>query len=120
MRRIDSIEDQMKGVVTYELANGQRVAMDANVAREFGAGAILRDMGLGDQVPTERVVVTQHGRKVGTVPGDFDPLAIKSKDYFYDPRPGDFVRECDAWVAGRKLGPGDLEAVPGFSWDRER
>ncbi len=118
MRRIDSIEDQMEGVVTYELGNGRRVRMDARIAREYGPGEILREMGLGDQVPTEHIVVTQHGRKIGTVPGDFDPFTIKSKNYFYDPRPGDFRRDGDVWIASRMLGPGDLEAVPGFVWDR--
>lgn len=117
MRRIDSIEDQMRGVAVYELANGQRVRIDARAVRELGISAILRDMGLEDQIPAERVIVTQHGRKIGTVPGDFDPLFIKSKNYFYDPRPGDFIREGDVWIASRMLGPGDLAAVPGFIWD---
>ena len=119
MRRIDSIEDQIKGIVTYELANGHRVAMSVDAVRDAGPGEILRYAGFGDQIPTERVIVTQHGRKIGTVAPDFDPMFIKSKNYFYDPRPGDFVREGDVWVASRMLGPGDLEAVPGFVWNRE-
>jgi len=68
---------------------------------------------------TERIPVMQHGRKVGTVPPDFDPMRIKSTNWLYDARPGDFRQEGLTWVASRALGPGDLEAVPGFVWDRE-
>lgn len=57
---------------------------------------------------------------VGTVPPHFDPSRIKSTSFMYSPRPGDFTREGDAWVANYTLGPGDLEAVPGFVWDRSR
>ncbi len=107
----------MKGVVTYELADGRRVALDARAAREHGAATILREMGLADQIPTSRVTVMWHSRAAGTVPGDFDPSTMKSRNYFYDVRPGDFVREGDVWIANRTLGPSDLEAVPGFSWN---
>lgn len=67
---------------------------------------------------TERVDVMQGGRKIGTVPPSFDPAKIKSTSFFYEPRPGDFRLSGDVWVADRMLGPGDLEAVPGFVWDR--
>lgn len=69
---------------------------------------------------TERVDVMQEGRKIGTVPPSFDPAAIKSTSFMYDPRPGDFRFDGSAWVASNMLGPGDLEAVPGFVWDREQ
>lgn len=119
MKRIESIEDQMNGVVTYELSNGKRLRI-AKVALEYSSPAeILRRAGYGHLIPTERVPVMWAGRKAGTLPGDFDPVFIKSKTWLYDPRPGDFVREGEVWVASNKLGPGDLEAVPGFVWDRE-
>lgn len=119
MRRIESIEDEMKGVVTYELGNGQFVCLGRLDVQEYGAANMLREMGYGHLLPTERAAVIQDGKHVGTVPPDFDPLAIKSKSFFYDPRPGDFRREGDAWVANRTLGPGDLECVPGFVCDRK-
>jgi hypothetical protein len=74
--------------------------------------------GDGTVTETKRADVRQHGRRVGTLPPNFDPSAIKSTSFFYDPRPGDFRREEDHWIAARNLGPGDLEAVPGFIWDR--
>ena len=67
---------------------------------------------------TERVDVMQDGRKIGTVPPSFDPAKIKSMSLFYDPRPGDFRLDGEVWVAAKMLGPGDLEAVPGFVWHR--
>lgn len=67
---------------------------------------------------TDRVPVLQNGQQIGTVPPSFDPLKIKSTSFWYEPRAGDFVLDGDAWVASRTLGPGDLEAVPGFVWER--
>ena len=63
---------------------------------------------------TEPIPVIQDGRQIGTVPPNFDPALIKSRTRFYSPRPGDFKREGDTWVASGTLGPGDLDAVPGF------
>lgn len=67
---------------------------------------------------TERVDVIQHGEKVGTVPPSFDPKRIESRSWLYDPRPEDFQFDGSAWVANNMLGPGDLEAVRGFVWER--
>lgn len=75
--------------------------------------------GKGFAARTEPVPVFQSGRRIGTVPASFDPTEIKSTSWLYDPRPGDFRREGDTLVAVYTLGPGDLEAVPGFIWDRE-
>lgn len=114
MRRLESIDDEMKGVVTYELSDGSRMRLDRHAVEMHGASELLRAAGKGHFIPTERLPVIHHGRTVGTVPGDFDPANIKSNNYFYDPRPGDFKREGDTWLAARNLGPGDLDAVAGF------
>lgn len=119
MRRIESIEDQMAGVVTYQLDNGQRFRCSRRAVEEVGAAELLRRAGHGDLLPKERAEVMWCGQRAGTVPPDFDPMFIKSKSFLYDPRPGDFTRQGDAWVASKALGPGDLECVPGFVWDRE-
>lgn len=112
MERIESIEDQMRGIVTYRLSDERYVGFDAQAVREYGITKLLESV--GEKVPTERSDVMQHGRKVGSLPGDFDPLNIKSKTFLYEPRYGDFRREGDVWLASRTLGPSDLEAVPGF------
>lgn len=119
MRRMESIEDQMNGVVTFELSNGQSFRCSKMVVDDVGGAELLRRAGLGHLIPTERAVVMWAGRKAGTLPPNFDPMGIKSKNWLYDPRPGDFIREGDHWVASSKLGPGDLESVPGFRWERE-
>jgi hypothetical protein len=62
--------------------------------------------------------VMQDGERIGTLHKDCDPSKIKSLSFWYQPRCGDFVRDGEAWVARRDLGPGDLEAVPGFVWKR--
>jgi hypothetical protein len=105
--------------VTYELPDGKWITLDGRAVREYGAPRILRDMGYGHLLPTERVPVMQEGRRIGTMEPYFDPLSVKSTSPFYDVREGDFKREGDVWIASRTLGPGDLEAVPGFVWDRK-
>lgn len=120
MIRLESVEDDMQGVLTYRFPNGQCLRVDRHMVQEFGLREIARAMGCDHLLPTERIPVIQDGCRVGTVPGYFEPLAIRSESYFYEPRPGDFVRRGDVWVADRLLGPGDLEAVPGFVWDREQ
>jgi hypothetical protein len=116
MRRIESHEDAANGIVTYRLDDGRHVRLDAFAVREYGARVILAAMGI-EEKPGERVPVMQHGRRVGTVPSDFDPIFAKSKTWLYDVRPEDFKRTDDGWLASRTLGPGDLEAVAGFRWD---
>lgn len=118
MIKLESIEDDMKGVVTYELRGGLRVTLSVQAVRECGAAEIIRSMGHGDLLPTERVPVMQHGRRIGTLPPDFDPSNIKSNSFLYDPRPGDFVREGDVWIVGRTMGASDPDMVPGFIRER--
>jgi hypothetical protein len=55
-----------------------------------------RGIGEVGQVPTERVPVIFHGRRVGTLPGDFDAQNVKSLSWLYDPRPDNFKREDGA------------------------
>lgn len=109
--------DVFDNTVTCEFEDGRCIKIDARAAKEVGINQILRDQGYGHLIPTERVPVIQHGGKIGSVAGDFDPYAINSTSFFYDPRPGDFRRAEDGWVASETLGPGDLEAIPGFVWD---
>lgn len=116
MRRIG--ENPITGDVAYELPNGRWIKFDARALREYGIEALLEAAGERDAIPVGRVDVIQRGKKIGTVPAAFEPSAIKSTSYFYDVRAGDFVRDGDKWIASGTLGPGDLEAVPGFVWDR--
>lgn len=106
----------MRGVVTYQVGEGQMITVDAQSVEEVGIGVILAEHGY--DLPTERVPVYQRDRKVGSIPAMFDPLNIRSASFFYEPRRGDFKREADKWVAARNLGPGDLDAIEGFIWDR--
>ena len=112
MERIDSIEDEMKGVVTYALPDGRRVTVCAKEVSEHGWAKCLRAAGV--DVPTGRIPVMRAGEKVGYLPNDFDPENIRSASFLYDPRSGDFRRDGDTWIASPSLGLGDLEAVPGF------
>lgn len=114
MRRIESIEDEMRGSVTYEIGDGRWITLTIRDVREYGLEALLSEHGV--EAPKERVPVFQGGRQIGTVPATFEPMAIKSKSFFYDARPGDFKRTREGWEAARALGPGDLHAVPGFEW----
>jgi hypothetical protein len=75
--------------------------------------------GSGTAEQTARVAVMQDGVQIGTLPPTFEPTKIKSVSWLYQPRDGDFKRDGDAWVANSALGPGDLEAVPGFVWERK-
>lgn len=116
MRRIPSPMDMMRGTATFEIEDGRYLTVDVRDLKRYGLEELMKAHGV--ELPTERVDVYRHGKKIGSVPGSFDPLTIRSTSFFYDPRPGDFVREGDKWIASRTLGPGDLEAVEGFVWDR--
>lgn len=74
--------------------------------------------GEGRATATERLPVLQDGRRIGSVPPSFDPTRIRSLSWMYSPRASDFMRGEDAWIAASSLGPGDLEAVAGFLWER--
>jgi hypothetical protein len=113
MRRIESFEDDRRGVVTYELPDGRWITLSAQAVRDYGIAEVLRMSGHASLVPTGRVVVMQDGLRVGTVPATF----IQSRSELYDPSPGDFRREGDRWVASGGLGMGDLRSIPGFRPD---
>lgn len=117
MERIESLQDEFERKATFKLKDGRYVRLDARMVAEYGIERLMRQMGLEDQIPTGRVDVMRRGKKIGTVPATFDPLAIKSQSPWYDVRSGDFRREGDVWIASNTLGPGDLEAVPGFVWE---
>ena len=121
MRRLESIEDEMRGIATYLLDDGRCMQFDVRTIHEVGLDRLMKVVGYKEPEATGRVDLFQHGRKVGTVPASFDPLFMKSKSYWYDVRPGDFQRWTDgkSWLANRTLGPGDLEAIEGFVWDRQ-
>jgi hypothetical protein len=113
LRRIESIEDDMKDVVTFELQpSGERAQFTGHFFRKEGIDGVRRYLGV--KPSTERLPVKQNGRIVGSLPADFDPGFVRSSSWLYDPRPGDFIRRDDHWEANQMLGPGDLEAVRGF------
>jgi len=110
-------EDPIKRTITFETKTGLRVRLDTDMVRRYGLEAIMKEYGV--KMSKERVLVHQHGRVVGDVPPEFHPSLINSKSFFYDVRPGDFTQRNDGdWDACRTLGPGDLEAIPGFRWKR--
>ena len=120
MRRVESVYDEMNGVVTYELDDGRFVQLDRRTIEMYGLASVLRAHHIEAPDASKRVAVFQHGKQVGSLPGDFDPLFVKSTNWLYDPRPSDFRRVSDHWEAAWTLGPGDIESVPGFVWNRNK
>ena len=117
MQRDESLSDEMMGTVTYRIGDGRYLTVSVDDVRRHGLTAVLQMYGV--EIPTERVpVYLDDGRKIGSVPALFDPLNICSHSFLYEPRPNDFRRVGDRWIASRTLGPGDLSAIDGFVWDR--
>jgi hypothetical protein len=114
MIRIESWEDERRGVVTYDLGNGQCICSDKRALDDLGIYEILRRYNLAHHMPTERREVWQDGRKIGTLPPDFDPYRAKTRSPLYHVRQGDFVFDGEKWRANPMLGAGDLAAIPGF------
>lgn len=112
MRLKDTEENFRNCTATYELPDGRRLDVDRRVVERYGIREIAKQYGV--EMPTERVPVFHHGERVGTVPAEFDPAFIKSKSFFYDPRPGDFTRTSEGWQVSHTMGPGDVASVPGF------
>lgn len=115
MRRIESPLDHERGTVTYDLGDGRWATFDARVVREVGLAPLMDAYGV--EMPTERVPVIQYGKRIGTLPPDFDPAFARSISFMYDPRPADFTREGDSWVVGRTMGASDVDCVAGFIRD---
>ncbi|WP_417261702.1 hypothetical protein [Celeribacter sp.] len=116
MREISNMSDEMRGTRTFDLGDGRWATFCVRDIRRHGIKELLRFEGVAmDETP---IAVFQSGERIGTVPGDFDPMSIRPKSFLYEPRPGDFTRNEDGWHANRTLCPGDLEAVPGFTWYR--
>lgn len=115
MRRIESPMDHERGTVTYDLGDGRHATFDARMVQEAGLTAVMDAYGV--EMPTERVPVMQYGKRIGTLPPDFDPAFARSISFMYDPRPGDFRREGDVWVVGRTMGASDVDCVSGFIRD---
>ncbi|EAQ36235.1 hypothetical protein NB311A_01984 [Nitrobacter sp. Nb-311A] len=105
MRKIERKEGQRRGTVTYQLDDGRYVTLDENAVAQFGAGNLIQWLGI------ERVPVMHRGRRVGTLPADFEPLNARRVC------PGDLKREGDVWVAEEKLAPENLDAVMEFERD---
>lgn len=116
VKRIESDADMFRGTVTYQLDDRRYLTLDARTVREHGQAKVLRAYGV-EVTETERVPVMQYGRRVGTVPGDFDLSFARSRSPFYDVRPGDLTRNGDVWVAARNLGASDLDCLVGFQRD---
>lgn len=116
IRRLpQSPEDQRLRRVTYELDNGNWLTVDAREVALHGIAVVASRYGVKTSASNGRIPVRQCGVVIGTVPADFDPMFIKSKSLLYDPRPGDFLFEGNAWSAAPMLGAGDFEAIEGFA-----
>lgn len=105
-------ENHMDRTITVDLGDGRIADVEIDFIRRFGLKAVAEHFGV--PVSDRYLPVVYHVRVVGSLPEAWHPLEIKSKTFLYDPRPGDFVREGDKWIAARTLGPGDIEAVSDF------
>lgn len=113
MKRIER-ENQKPGTVTYELDDGRYVTLEESAVVQFGADNLVEWLGL------KRFPVMQHGRRVGTLPADFDPLNARSRNPTFSVRPGDLKREGDAWVAEDLLSSYELDAFVEFERDKDK
>lgn len=115
MRRIETPLDHERGAVTYDIGGGRWATFDRRAIEKYGLARLLEDYGV--EMPTERVPVIRNGRRIGTLPPDFDPAFARSISFMYDVRLGDFTREGNTWVLGRTMGASDIDCVAGFVRD---
>jgi len=107
MRDITTIEEQMKALRTFEFADGSRITLDDRMVRTYGALRAVQ-MACPDWQPDHSPIpVYQSGRMIGTLSQLWDHTTARNT-MMYQPRPGDFRREGDRWIADPMLGPGDL------------
>lgn len=115
MRRLVSPMDEFNGTVTYDIGDGRYATFDVREVERFGLARLLEAHGV--EMPTERVPVFQYGRRIGTLPPDFDPAFARSNSFMYGVRPGDFTREGAKWVVAKNMGASDPDCVVGFVRD---
>ena len=115
VRKLESPLDHERGTVTYDIGNGRWATFDRRAVEKYGLCRLLEEYGV--EMPAERVPVIQYGRRIGTLPPDFDPAFARSISFMYDVRPGDFTRTDDGWVVGRTMGASDVDCVAGFIRD---
>jgi hypothetical protein len=85
----------------------------------------FEEFATGSAAAAGRQSIFQRGKLIGSVPPNFTPLRLEKTPgmgaFMYEQRPGDFTRTEDGegWEASKTLGPGDLEAIKGFTWDQD-
>lgn len=110
--------DDVNDIVTVHSRAGGSAQFAGAAVRSIGLRVLMHETFGHDLITDERLPVEQDGRVIGTLPGTFDPLLIESSNWLYSPRAGDFVFKDGRWIANKMLGPGDIEAVRGFVWER--
>lgn len=115
MKRLENPLDNARGTVTYDIGNGRYATFDARAVEMVGLARLMEAYGV--EMPTERIPVFQYGRRIGTLPPDFDPVSSHSVSFMYDVRPGDLTRNDEGWVVGRTMGASDIDCVAGFIRD---
>lgn len=106
MRDITDPIDQMKGIVVVEFENGKRLNLSARAVERHGLRALVMEYApeyqSGPPLP-----VFQRGKQIGTLSASWHPTDAR-RSLMYEPRPNDFRRVGDTWIADPMLGPGDL------------
>ncbi len=116
MKEITNFEDRMNDRRSFKLSGGEHIRVPVEMISQLGLRQALANLGFPDELDSSWMLpVEQAGELIGFLPGDFDPQNISSSSPLYKPRAGDFTRDGDVVVADPMLGPGDLEAIPGFA-----
>ena len=118
MRELTRFEDERRGIRRFELSDGKWIDLSAQDIEEYGLKALLAHHGYSNELDA-RLDLIEDGRKIGTLPGSFDPMNVKSGSFCYKPRRGDFEMRGNQVHMIAHLGAGDLESIPGFRWHRE-
>ena len=118
MRELTGFEDMLRGIRRFELSDGKWINLSARDIEEYGLKALLTYHGYPNELD-DRLDLIENGCKIGTLPGSFDPMNVKSGSFWYKPRRGDFEMRGNQVHMIAHLGPGDLESIPGFRWHRK-